>query len=79
MLIKNNQLALLVNHVIIMLGMIPDRVACLLFSHHLISATVWMILIGLGLYLGYVPFNSIFFDRFSLPSSIQAPSDLSCT
>jgi hypothetical protein len=24
---------------------------------------VWMSLIGLGLYLGYVPFNSIFFDR----------------
>ena len=24
---------------------------------------MWMIAIGLGLYLGYVPFNSIFFDR----------------
>ena len=63
MLIKNNQLALLVNHIIIMLGMILIGVACYFFQHHLISATAWMILIGLGLYLGYVPFNSIFFDR----------------
>jgi len=34
-----------------------------LFKHELIGAPFWMILIGLGLYLGYVPFNSIFFDR----------------
>jgi MFS family permease len=63
MLIKNNQRALLVNHIIIMLGMILIGVACYFFQQQLISATAWMILIGLGLYLGYVPFNSIFFDR----------------
>jgi hypothetical protein len=38
-------------------------VSTFLFQHELISAPVWMIAIGLGLYLGYVPFNSIFFDR----------------
>lgn len=63
MLIKNNQLALMINHVIIMLGMILIGVACYFFQRHMISPTAWMILIGLGLYLGYVPFNSIFFDR----------------
>jgi hypothetical protein len=63
MLIKNNALALMINHVIIMLGMILIGVACYFFQHNMISPTVWMILIGLGLYLGYVPFNSIFFDR----------------
>ena len=63
MLIKNNQLALMINHVIIMLGMILIGVACYFFQLHMISPTAWMILIGLGLYLGYVPFNSIFFDR----------------
>jgi len=39
-------------------------------SAALISPPVWMILIGLGLYLGYVPFNSIFFDRLIADFSI---------
>ena len=63
MLIKSNSLALMINHIIIVLGMILIGVACYFFQQHTISATVWMVLIGLGLYLGYVPFNSIFFDR----------------
>ncbi len=63
MLIRNNQLALMINHVIIFLGMILIGVSTFLFEQQLISPPIWMILIGLGLYLGYVPFNSIFFDR----------------
>jgi MFS family permease len=63
MLIKNNKLAFMVNHLIIMFGMILIGIATYLFESALISPPVWMILIGLGLYLGYVPFNSIFFDR----------------
>ncbi len=63
MMIKNNQLALMVNHVIIFVGMILIGVSTFLFQHQVIGAPLWMILIGMGLYLGYVPFNSIFFDR----------------
>jgi Family of unknown function (DUF5690) len=63
MVVKNNKLALMLNHVIIMFGMILLGVATYLFEAHLISPPVWMMMIGLGLYLGYVPFNSIFFDR----------------
>ncbi len=63
MIIKNNHIALMVNHVIIMIGMVMIGVATYLFQIESISAPVWMILIGMGLYLGYVPFNSIFFDR----------------
>jgi len=63
MIIKNNKLALMVNHVIILFGMISIGVSTYLFQQQMISPTMWMILIGLGLYLGYVPFNSIFFDR----------------
>ncbi len=61
--IKNNQTALMINHVIIIFGMILLGVATYLFVQKLIGAPAWMILIGLGLYLGYIPFNSIFFDR----------------
>lgn len=63
MLIKNNKLALMVNHIIIGFGMLVIGVSTALFANHLISTPVWMILIGLGLYLGYVPFNCILFDR----------------
>ncbi|MEJ7644412.1 MAG: DUF5690 family protein [Chryseolinea sp.] len=63
MLIKNNKTALMINHLIIMIGMIITGVSTFLFEQHLISPPLWMICIGLGLYLGYVPFNSIFFDR----------------
>jgi hypothetical protein len=63
MLIKNNKLALMVNHVIIIIGMLLIGGATLLFEYGMIDAPFWMILIGVGLYLGYVPFNSIFFDR----------------
>jgi hypothetical protein len=63
MLIRNNMLALMVNHIIVAFGMILIGVSTLMFEMALINAELWMILTGLGLYLGYVPFNCIFFDR----------------
>lgn len=62
-LIKNNQLALMINHILIGVGMLLIGFATLLFEQNILDATQWMILIGLGLYMAYVPFNSIFFDR----------------
>jgi hypothetical protein len=63
MLIKNNKTALMVNHAIIIAGMLLIGAGTFLFEQGMIEAPLWMVLIGLGLYLGYVPFNSIFFDR----------------
>lgn len=63
MLIKNNLVALMVNHLIIILGMLLIGLSSYLFEKELISAPAWMTLMGTGLYFGYVPFNSIFFDR----------------
>lgn len=63
MFIRNNHLALMINHLIIASGMVIVGLATLLYERQLITGHLWMILIGLGLYLGYVPFNSIFFDR----------------
>lgn len=63
MLVKNNHYALMINHLIIATGMLMIGIATFLFQRQFISPSAWMIFIGLGLYLGYVPFNSIFFDR----------------
>jgi len=63
MVIKNNFKAMVINHVIVLIGMITVGLSTLAYEHELISAPTWMILIGMGLYFGYIQFNSIFFDR----------------
>lgn len=63
MLIRNNKAALMVNHVIIIGGLVLVGVSTFLFEREIIGGPLWMVLIGTGLYMGYVPFNSIFFDR----------------
>lgn len=62
-IVRNNRLALLINHLIIFTGMLLIAASTLAFDYGHISPIAWMTLLGLGLYLGYVPFNSIFFDR----------------
>jgi hypothetical protein len=63
MFIKNNMQALVVNHFIIISGLILIGLSTILFERQVLDALVWMTLTGMGLYLAYVPFNSIFFDR----------------
>lgn len=63
MVIKNNKTAFMVNHIIILIGMLLIGMGTILFERSVIGAPLWMITIGTGLYLGYVPFNSVFFDR----------------
>jgi hypothetical protein len=54
---------MVINHLIVLVGMITVGLSTLAYEHELISAPTWMILIGMGLYFGYIQFNSIFFDR----------------
>lgn len=63
MVIKNNFKAMVINHIIVFLGMVTVGLSTLAFEKALISAPTWMILVGMGLYFGYIQFNSIFFDR----------------
>lgn len=62
-LIRNNMKALLVNHLIVLVGFALSLGATLLYSKGLLSPFAWMATLGVGLYMGYVPFNSILFDR----------------
>jgi hypothetical protein len=63
MVIKNNYKAMMINHLIVLIGMIAVGVSTYAFAAHLIDAPTWMVLVGMGLYFGYIQFNSIFFDR----------------
>lgn len=63
MFIRNNYKAMVINHFIVIAGMAMVGISTWLFRTGYMSPTVWMILVGMGLYFGYIQFNSIFFDR----------------
>ena len=53
----------MITHYIIITGFLLAGVSSLLFILHLLPPFMWMTLVGLGLYMGYIPFNCILFDR----------------
>jgi len=63
MTVKNNKAALMINHLMVLVGMLMVGASTLAFQHELISPPIWMTMVGMGLYFGYIQFNSIFFDR----------------
>jgi MFS family permease len=62
-LVKNNQRALLINHLIIAAGFALSIFTTLLYKNGSLSSFWWMTLVGVGMYMGYVPFNAMLFDR----------------
>lgn len=62
-LVKNNIRAFMINHFIIIVGYVLALISTLLFLAQLISPVIWMTMIGTGLYLSYVPFNALYFER----------------
>lgn len=77
--IKDNKKALFVNHVLVMVGIAIVGLATL--AHDLWLSDmgqnghfIWMVLIGLGGYLAYIPFNVNFFER--LIAAFKEPSNV---
>ena len=62
-LIKNNRKAFEITQYIIIFGFLLSGVSSFLFVQGIIGPFLWMTLVGLGLYIGYIPFNCILFDR----------------
>jgi len=62
-IIKNNFKAFVISHLLIFFGFVLLGASTILFTSKLIDPVLWFILSGGGLYLAYVPFNSIFFER----------------
>lgn len=62
-LIKDNKKAMRFIHYIMITGTILIGASTLAFQMQLIGPVTWMILVGLGLYLGYVPYGCVLFDR----------------
>ncbi|NCI45119.1 DUF5690 family protein [Sediminibacterium soli] len=62
--IRNSYRAFMVAHLFIMLGFVVAGFSTWLFMRQLIQPIWWMTAAGLGLYMVYIPFNSVFFERF---------------
>ena len=62
-IIKNNFKAFILSHWIMLLGFALSGVVTLLFMQGIVNMFNWMTLVGLGLYMTYIPYNSILFDR----------------
>ncbi|HEX5058813.1 MAG TPA: DUF5690 family protein [Kofleriaceae bacterium] len=71
-LVKNNKRGLLLTYVIMGTGALMVGASTLLFDGGAIGPQAWMILVGLGLYLGYVPYGCVLFDRMIAALGIVA-------
>ena len=61
--IKNNFKAFVSYHYLLIMGSLCIGISTLLFQFGISGPVLWMVLVGLGLYICYVPFNCLFFDR----------------
>ncbi len=62
-LVKKNLMAFKIIHLLIIAGCVLVGTSTFMFTHKMINPVSWMTMAGLGLYLGYVPYNAIFFER----------------
>ncbi|HTI60422.1 DUF5690 family protein [Mucilaginibacter sp.] len=62
-LVRKNLKAFALIHIMIIAGCVLIGIGTVLFALGLIGPMVWMTLAGLGLYMGYVPYNAVFFER----------------
>ncbi len=62
-MIKNSFKAFMLAHFFIALGFIIAGISTYLFTKEIVTPYWWMTLVGLGLYMVYIPFNSVYFER----------------
>ncbi|OOQ59489.1 DUF5690 family protein [Mucilaginibacter pedocola] len=62
-LISNSYKALITAHVFIAIGFVIASTSTVLFAKGSLPPFWWMTAVGLGLYMVYIPFNAVFFER----------------
>ena len=62
-LIKNSFHALIMAHTFIGIGFLLAGLSTYFFTQKQLDPVWWMTAVGLGLYMVYIPFNSVFFER----------------
>lgn len=64
MFIRNNQTAFYANLIMIAIGGVLLFTTTLLFQYQLISPILWMILVGFAMYLAYISYHTMLFERW---------------
>ncbi len=62
-IVKDNRMAYWLNLTFISVGMLMVAIATWVFQAGVMSPVAWMIWVGLGIYLAYVPYNCTLFER----------------
>ena len=62
-LIRKNLRAFRIVHLAIFAGFLLAGISSALFVTGSMTGALWMQLVGIGLYMAYIPFNCIFFER----------------
>jgi len=60
---RSNRAALIAKGLLVSGGAVALGIATWMHSHGMMGARGWLITAGIGLYVGFIPFQSIFFDR----------------
>ena len=63
MVIRNNFVAFTANHIVIVLGTLLLGGCTWAYDQGYLEPKQWMILLGAGLYMAYIPFNCFLYDR----------------
>lgn len=61
--IVNNKKAFKYYHIVLLFGCLLVLLSTIGFQLGIINAVTWMIISGFGMYICYVPFNGLYFDR----------------
>jgi MFS family permease len=62
-MIRNSYKALMTAHLFIGIGFLLAGLSTLAFINESLAPIWWMMIVGLGLYMVYIPFNAVFFER----------------
>ncbi len=71
-LIKNNYKAFVTAHYIVIFGVLLSASVTLLYASNSISPVTWMLLATTGMYLAYIPYNCLYFERMLSTYKIRA-------
>jgi phosphonate degradation associated HDIG domain protein len=70
-LIRNNRAGVAGAHVLMMIGFVLMALSTRLWDAGILSGMSWMILVGLGSYMAYVPHDSVVFDRIIASTRVR--------
>lgn len=70
-IIRNNYKAFRLTYFVIFFGFFLAAISTFLFQLHFISPLIWFVAATSGLYMGYVPYNCLYFERMLATFKVQ--------